>query len=666
MMADSVDVLVVGSGPVGLLAAIEIATRGCTVRIIDAQPEPVQMTKASGIAARSLEVLPQSVVDKVLASSVHVRSIGILEHSNEGEATCIAELKLDKIATYQGMRAQMQWLTEKQLTEHMETLPDLRRPGHNLKVERPYRLSSFRESTVGVECDVEAADGETQRVSAKFLLGCDGGSSFVRKGLGFPFHGEATPETFFALHADLEHYTGGKTTQSEIFFSKGADPFAPGFAFSFCMPDGGVLMIVDLDHAQQQQWISDELDRHGERVLLTPTAEDICKVAEQRGCGQGLRVKSGTVKWISHFRVNSRQAEHYGGGRVYLAGDACHCHSPLGGQGMNMGFQDAKNIAWKLAYAAKGAVPTAFLETYEEERRGIEKKICGAIEVAQKGVSKRNSVVFWLRGRGQRLVPTLLNFVGGTALSYLSQQGWSYSACRLSVEHWERPPLSLGIFRAGGYRRRQNLYRWNGMRVRAGDAVPEASTEQGSLLSLLKTCRGFSLLLFEGDASENDLLRSQLHAKVLDVAGLRSLGETLRVAPDEAGFAPNVDQILVFPADDEAHRVFGVRGQCCFLVRPDLHVGLRSEPVHVGVVQRYFKNHCGMDVQQSPAPASSPHFDRLPFYVHSAVFSCSLAFYLLCKFEVVPTTHNQLRLSGVGPVLSSLLLVFLVWSSWKN
>lgn len=80
------------------------------------------------------------------------------------------------------------------------------------------------------------------------------------------------------------------------------------------------------------------------------------------------------MKWISHFRVNSRQAEHYGGGRVYLAGDACHCHSPLGGQGMNMGFQDAKNIAWKLAYAAKGAVPTAFLETYEEERRGIEKK----------------------------------------------------------------------------------------------------------------------------------------------------------------------------------------------------------------------------------------------------------------------------------------------------
>merc|ERR1719386_198081 len=121
---------------------------------------------------------------------------------------------------------------------------------------------------------------------------------------------------------------------------------------------------------------------------------------------------------------------HYGKGRVFLAGDACHCHSPLGGQGMNMGFNDAKNIAWKLAWAAKGSVPLSFLSSYECERQPIEHKILVGIERAQKAVSSRNPVLFFMRGRGQRAAPVIINFAlehgDGHILQYGTQQAWTY------------------------------------------------------------------------------------------------------------------------------------------------------------------------------------------------------------------------------------------------
>ncbi|CAJ1459419.1 unnamed protein product [Effrenium voratum] len=388
------------------------------------------------------------------------------------------------------------------------------------------------------------------------------------------------------------------------------DPLAPGFAFNIPFGDGNCLLLLDLDLQQQKDWISGDLDRNGFPVLRQPEVEDVLKVMRCRGLGANVRVKPGSVRWLTHFRVNSRQAEHYGRGRVFLAGDACHCHSPLGGQGMNMGFQDAKNLAWKLALAIKCGGPTSsLLQSYESERMALEKKLLGLIERGQEVVSSRNPVVFFLRGRGQRLANTL-TFLQPAALSFLAQQAWSYRKSPLSMEHWERPiiftcsPCTICPF--GGYRRRQNLHRWLATRVHAGDRVPDLLLPGGRHLhQVLKKSRGWTLLLFEGSVVHNEDMEKFLRHKVLSFEDLQAFGERFKGQADGTNFVAMVDEVVCIPAANlEANHTFGVHGQCLFLVRPDHHVGFRCEPLREGAVYRYFRQGCGISHGKSEDVAS--------------------------------------------------------------
>jgi len=632
------DALIVGSGPVGILIASEMASRGCKVRLVDLNPAPVIMTKASGVAERSMEILPQAVSDSILKTSKHVQKARLNEHDGSGNARTIGTVGMtSEKRGGKGLRSQMQWLTEKALTDYLESLPDRSQPGQKLKVSRPYELLSFEEIDGGVQCKLKNTNtGATERVFSKFLVGCDGGRSTIRKGLGFTFDGEATPEYFFAIHATLTGYMG-EDTAVDMYFSKGDDPMAWGFTFAMPMPDGGYLIIVDLDPTQQGQWATGDLDRNGYNVMREPDVEDVLRILRSRGCGKDLGVKPGTVKWLSHFRVNSRQTSHYGKGRIYLAGDACHCHSPLGGQGMNMGFNDAKNIAWKLAYAAKGAVPLSFLDTYEKERQPLEHKILVGIERAQKVVSSRNPVVFFMRGRGHRMGPVLINFAmdhtDGELLRFGTQQAWTYATSPLAVEHWERPsvcPPCPNIW----HRKNQNVFRWIGTRIRAGDTVPDAPVGDTSIEKVLKRSRGFVLLLFQGSASDNEILRKYVcNVKIHSNEELQSLGDSMKATADSTGFVAGIDEVLVVPADSQAQTEFHVRAQCLYLIRPDFHVALRSEPIREGVVLKYFDQQCGMKVASYSAPAGAPLFDALPVTVHGAIVTLALAYCLIEGFD---------------------------------
>ena len=419
-----IDCLIVGAGPVGLLLAAELCKYNVRVRIIDRLTEPCKQTKASGIAARSMEVLPQDVCEKIMGVSRHVRGFNIREFgigpkflsSNKP----IMELDLRTVENYHGMRSQEQWRTEKFLSEHLAA--------QGVTVERGVSLTSFSEVEGYVECKLINAAGNTTVEQVKFLAGCDGGSSSIRKGLGLGFPGETTHETFFAIHATFENYAADPDKGDFFYAGDTGEHLSCGFAFTMPMPqDGAYLMTCDLDPEQQRRWLSDDVDHRGNRKLLQPTADDVCAVLRARGCGSEFRAQPDSVRWISHFRVNSRQAPAYGRGRVFLAGDACHCHSPLGGQGMNMGFQDAKNLGWKIAACVNGWVrdKRLLLSTYEDERRGLEKLVLAAIERAQKVASARNPLVTFLRSQGARFVG-LLTSVQATAAAYVAQQGWSY------------------------------------------------------------------------------------------------------------------------------------------------------------------------------------------------------------------------------------------------
>jgi len=525
----------------------------------------------------------------------------------------VMKLDLELVENYHGMRSQEQWRTEKFLREHLAAL--------GISVERGVSLTSFTEIEGCVECKLENSAGDTTVERVKYLAGCDGGSSTVRKGLGLGFPGETTHETFFALHATLENYDADQCEGDIFYGSNTGEKLSRGFAFTMPMPqDGAFLMTVDLDPEQQEPWLSapDDVDHRGNRKLLQPTAEDICAVLRARGCGPDLRVQPGSARWIAHFRVNSRQAPRYGHGRVFLAGDACHCHSPLGGQGMNMGFQDAKNLGWKIVACAKGWVEdeTRLMSSYEEERRGLETLILTAIERAQKVASARSPFITFLRGRGVRFA-SLLTSVHASAASYVAQQGWSYKNGPLAREHWERPGILRSLLQLGSYRRRQNLHRWLSTRVRAGDRVPNTGlSDTADLHSVLKRSEGWTLLLFQGGPKANAATAAILtDATILDVQQLHKLGDRLRqMIPASSG---GIGEVVVFEYGSkvgfDAHAKFDARGQCLMLVRPDYYVGLRCEPIREAAVARYYKEVVGLTVKPptalAPCPPSSKSFD---------------------------------------------------------
>ncbi|CAK9026886.1 unnamed protein product [Durusdinium trenchii] len=556
------DCLVVGAGPVGLLLASELAYRGCKVAIIDALQQPVKQTKASGVVPRSLEVLPAEVERKLLHNGTMLKAMQILEKKEGEPMKTVLDIKTSSLEVYGGILAIRQMDTESYLTEYLRDLPDWFRAGSkNLEIQRGVSLESFTEGPTGVQCVLKLPSGGIETVNSKFLVGCDGGHSKIRKQLGFAFEGTTTAEYFFGLDAAFENFELNAENVASVCLTQDQDPLAPGFAFNIPFGDGNCLLLVDIDLEQQKEWITGEVDRNGFPVLRQPEVEDVLKVAKSRGLGANLSVKPGSVRWLTHFRINSRQAECYGRGRVFLAGDACHCHSPLGGQGMNMGFQDAKNLAWKLVLAIKcGGPTTSLLQSYESERKTMESKLLSGIERAQEVVSSRNPVVFFLRGRGQRLV-NILTFLQPSALALIGQQAWSYRKSSISMEHWERPiptcfPIT-SICPAGGYRRRQNLHRWLATRIHAGDRVPDVLLVGGRHLhQVLKKSRGFTLLLFEGSAPENEDMEKHLKNKMLSFKELQALSVSMKCQADKTNFVAMIDEVVLFPQGDvEARRV---------------------------------------------------------------------------------------------------------------
>lgn len=608
------EVLVVGAGPVGLLTAIELARRSIRVRIIDRWPQQDIKTKAIGVQKGSLQVLPLPVVERILEGACIPTGMRIQEVVGNNRKVLAHIRGVDKPAKHEfpQMVCIEQWKTEKFMEDHLRSL--------GVQIERPAVLRDFTATWSHVACDVALGEsGLPTKLIVGFLVGCDGGSSFVRKKLGFEFQGDVAKESFVSAHAKFEDQAGS-ADYTDVWFSKnaaGADPLTAGMCVSLPLHNGEHLINLDLDESQQEKYVTQELDAHGLRKLKELTIDDILAMFRARTACPGVTVRPESVTWIAHYRVNSRLAEHFGSGRVYLSGDACHCHSPVGGQGMNMGIQDAKNLSWKLAAVVKKTARQSLLLSYEEERRGVDAKITKGVELATSAFSNRNPVVFFLRGRPQRVVGATVNMLPDAAKT---SRGWAYDTSSLSYEHWERPSVWSTFkdicrhpYRV--YRRRQNLYRWSGAvgaRVCAGDSVPPVLADGVNLYDMIKASRGWTLLLFEGDAGANEEA-GESGLPVLSYAQLQALGQELRQDPDREGYVGFVDTVVVFPSSDlEAHTAFGVLGQCLFAVRPDTYVGLRSEPVRKGAVTRYFESIGGIGVPAYPCPAGSTNFDPFP------------------------------------------------------
>jgi 2-polyprenyl-6-methoxyphenol hydroxylase-like FAD-dependent oxidoreductase len=342
------DVLVVGAGPTGLALACDLARRGVAVRIIDRAPEFPGGSRGKGLSPRTLEVLDDfGVIDRVVASgATH------LPHRKYRGAEVVAEVDPEAglaptpAVPYPVGLLIPQWRVEQILRERLADF--------GVTVERGAELRGFSQHVDGVTATIGRTDGVTAAVGeaqlqARYLVGCDGGRSTVRKALGLSLRGE-TPDVQLMAVGDVEVDGLGRDAWHQWFAG-----------------DGGIMLCPLPGTKAFQVQASHELDQDGSP--LAPTLERFQQTFDRVAGVPGVRLHD--LGWRSSYRVNVRMVDQLRAGRVFLAGDAAHVHPIAGGLGMNTGIQDAYNLGWKLSLVLAGDATEGLLDTYEEERLPI-------------------------------------------------------------------------------------------------------------------------------------------------------------------------------------------------------------------------------------------------------------------------------------------------------
>jgi len=338
--AADVDVLVVGAGPTGLLAACELLRRGVRVRLIDRAPEPMRVPKALSLWPRALDILDDLGVGEGIRDSSH--RIDAFTYYSAGRR--IASFRFPpELAS----RILPQPETERLLTERLHALGGKAERGVRLLCLDDVDYSGRIDVTDGVTAVLEHADGGIERTRVPFLIGADGAGSAVRGQIGSGFRG-ATYETAFAL---VDARIDGELPTHEI---------------CYYQTPAGTLVIVPAPGAVYR-FLSVVPGGQGEASV--PTMQ---RILDERGPA-GIRIAEPV--WQTVFRVHARHATDFQRGRVFIMGDAAHVHSPAGGQGMNNGLQDAHNLAWKLAAVINGDSPASLLDGYGRERAEATRRI---------------------------------------------------------------------------------------------------------------------------------------------------------------------------------------------------------------------------------------------------------------------------------------------------
>jgi 2-polyprenyl-6-methoxyphenol hydroxylase-like FAD-dependent oxidoreductase len=534
--AAAAEVLVVGAGPVGLTMAAELARHGQRCRIIDRLDAPSGFCKAIGVTPRTLEVWEDmGIVRPMTDAGLWLEGMRMIipGQPSRDVISDLSDLPYGNLGI-------PQYETERILTEHL--------PRIGVDVERGVGLNSLSDDGRRVHVELGHSGGQIERTEFRFVVGCDGAHSAVRKAAGIGFPGDQFPVEFMLgdVMIDWEVPRG-----FAVFAIHPNEDGPPDFFVAIPLPERKryrVSMLAPAEPAEAD-------DAHG--ILSErpgPSLDELQAVADRL---LPAVPQISDLRWSSLFRISMRLADKYRAGNAFIAGDAAHIHPPTGGQGMNTGIQDAYNLAWKMALVLRGAAAERLLDSYEAERRPVGAEVVARTRAESEGLGRTK------RGPDDRLKDTqiLVNY---------RDSGWVEDATDEAATD-DAP--------------------------RAGDRAPDAE-------GLRRDHVGFPLRLF-------DVLRGTEHVLVLylgeqagryadDVAALGSTATAdglIRTVAIAAPSSPAID--LGFPVLHDVHgafvRTYHAKVGMMWLIRPDGYIGLHSAALDRAVLERFLQRTLGME-----------------------------------------------------------------------
>ncbi|HKQ25925.1 MAG TPA: FAD-dependent monooxygenase [Burkholderiales bacterium] len=509
------DVLIVGAGPTGLMLANQLGRRGVRAIIIDRHAGPSLQTRALGVQARTMEIYSKlGVVDQALELGKRGTGANIWAQGRKMARVPLGEAGKD-LTPYPFIFILGQDDNERIMGDRLRDW--------GLSVQWNTELVGLDQQRGQVTASLKQTDGSIRKVTAVWVAGCDGARSAVRELNGITFPGAAYEHVFFV--ADTEAVGSMVVDEVNAYLLK------EGFHLFFPMRGRNHWRVVGiLPHA-----LRNKHDVTFEEVVPSVRAE----------AGPELSFKACT--WFSTYRIHHRSASRFRDRRCFLLGDAAHIHSPVGAQGMNTGLQDAYNLAWKLALVVKGQAGSALLDSYEEERMPVARRL---LNTTDRGFRLAVSDS-WLAGilRTQilaRIAALALsrNRIQRTAFRVVSQIGIHYRNSALS-ESAKDPPR--GAPQAG------DRFPWLRLKL----------SETGAVEDLFQRL----------DDTRFNLIVIGQPAPLEDAPGLVDLLKVLAIPAD--------------PVNEVELTRARIPQPSFYLVRPDGHVGLCGERLEAAALTRY-------------------------------------------------------------------------------
>ena len=519
---NTTDVLIVGAGPTGLMMACQLSLFKIRFRIIDMKKSPFMHSGAMVIHARTMELFSQlGLASQVLQQGRRVQYLSVFFNGQKTDSLPIGNIG-EGISLYPSMLLLEQHKTEQMLIDFLSA--------KGIKIEWETVLTDLVQDAGHVEAGIQAPGGDRSTVKAAWLVGADGGQSTVRSMLNVPFPGKTHQMNLSIMEctADIDL----KENEAGFSFSGRA---TTGF---FSLPDG--------------KWrIDAALNRfHRKNILIS-----FKDVQQYFGYDTGMKTVIRHPQFFSVFRSHGRVAQFYDFGRCFLAGDAAHLFTPVGGQGMNTGLQDAQNLGWKLALVVKGQVAPEILLTYGSERRPVAKKTADA-----------SDRFFKLAASSGLLYRLLRKFLLPPAIKLLFKM-----MKRKPVNEYIFKQVSgTGIVYPDNVLNRMMPEKENFPGPHAGERLPVFSyhgRNKTAWLPDLVDGKTFLLIIMPGHGNARDLERlAGKYKQQLSV-------EVIRLSEDTK----------------ELYMAMGIKSQGWFLVRPDQYIAYRSDEVRPEPLQLYLQ-----------------------------------------------------------------------------